>query len=855
MTLTIEQRIRKAASVLRYSDNKSEHWVTMEPSGTHVELDGSGNVTKGPDIRRAKKKEAATPVTPAAPSWFRQGRKPTPQEIVQQLREAAKATPPSPGRSKAMESQRASQMTPEEKLAKGHLSKAAYENQKKYPPSGSEPANPRAQTQQPPQEISNRQKSFQAAFGDDTPMPRSQVTPDGWNGQHPEKPPELPANPPAKPPEQKKSGVDTLLEARRLKSTAKGSSDNSQRTALEQKAQSAFRKALGLTDATASAIGDFEARLKKGIANYSRLKSAAGQMDLFTGMERSKPVTQARLDWDESKVHRAENGEFATKDGEKAADKPDEHGEPNEPADTTEPTSTDADSDAEDSFELSSETPREAAERQQKLDADYEFARQSSVPNAGEDLKGSARHKRNMWKGLDAAEENGTAEDMVTRDNLLKSEPHELVSIADDSPLSALVGYYALRAFPAKPGFGNEKQLARRDEETKKKDRKQFVETYQEFKNHIESLAKIGLDADSMIDVLKDWTAKKISDLRGVPKDQRGTYLERAGVAGTDRYNNTANALVSTLNDLAQNRKKTGVSSKLNAFLSELTDKYESADDLSENTAEHVKDIIEGRSLPQTFGKKGEKSKGASGGGKIPSTLEQIEDEQHEREQRSKPKAGQKDMFSRRFEAAARRALYGKAYGWVTVHDDVHLPLGPDGRIEKPDGKTKDSIDSPPNTASIMSGSGSERGKTKEQHEGGGKVDAKPLTHHELAVGVSEILNRDDDTAGKVVTHKDGTVRVYLKLNKGGKRGWEEAGEATILADGSLALNKEFEHALRYSPEVLNEIRSLPSASEAKPRPAAEPQIDRNHPDYDDPLNRMRREHERNIARDPLEGG
>ena len=272
---------------------------------------------------------------------------------------------------------------------------------------------------------------------------------------------------------------------------------------------------------------------------------------------------------------------------------------------------------------------------------------------------------------------------------------------------------------------------------------------------------------------------------------------------------------------------------------------------------------------------------------------------------------------------------------------DSHSQHGEESRTHPAPKTPKDSVDNPPNTASIMSESGSEPDKNAKQNEGSGKVEtikrsgvqvkriavsngqhierarmpdggysislgditspnslknmdqknwsklgkdgwqivremtpeeieainklckgggkvdatAKPLTHQELAGKVSEILNRDDDTAGKVVTHKDGTVRVYLKLNKGGKRGWEEAGEATINPDGSLALTKDFEHALRYSPEVLNEIRALPTAGQAKPRPAAEPQIDRNHPDYDDPLNRMQREHERGIIRDSLERG
>lgn len=128
------------------------------------------------------------------------------------------------------------------------------------------------------------------------------------------------------------------------------------------------------------------------------------------------------------------------------------------------------------------ETPREAAARQQQaLDADYEFARQSKVRNAGADLKGSARHKRNAWRGLADAEENGTAAEFVTRDNLLKAEPHNMLSKADKHPLTAMAMHFALRAFPPKPGYGRTAATAN--------DRKDYVDAYQQFKAKAEELA------------------------------------------------------------------------------------------------------------------------------------------------------------------------------------------------------------------------------------------------------------------------------------------------------------------------------------------------------------------------------
>jgi hypothetical protein len=260
--------------------------------------------------------------------------------------------------------------------------------------------------------------------------------------------------------------------------------------------------------------------------------------------------------------------------------------------------------------EKPSETPRQAATRQQAaIDADYEFARKSAVRNAGEDLKGSARHKRNEWRGLEDAEKNGTAADFVNRDNLLKAEPHELMTLADKNPLTALAMHFALRAFPAKPGYGNERQRARTDEATRKKDREQFVSMYREYKAKCEELAKSEPDAAKAINSLKEFVGEKIFDLRGIPKEIRNDYLGRSGVGGTDKYNNLANSLVDTKTNLLIGRqsRKTGVAGRLEEFAKAF---YESKGDLKTKSlaelAEPVKDVIEGRSINETFGKKGE---------------------------------------------------------------------------------------------------------------------------------------------------------------------------------------------------------------------------------------------------------
>lgn len=253
--------------------------------------------------------------------------------------------------------------------------------------------------------------------------------------------------------------------------------------------------------------------------------------------------------------------------------------------------------------EKPSETPREAAERQQKaLDADYEFARQSAVRNAGEDLKGSARHKRNAWQGLDDAEKNGTAAELVTRDNLLKAEPHDLMSSADENPRTSLAGYFALRSFPAKPGATSKR--VRTDDETAKKDRRQFLETYREYKSKIEELAKTESDPAKAIAEIRKWVGQKINELRGIGKN-RSDYMAMAGLIGDDKYNNTANGLVDTYKSLGH--RKTGVASRLQDFDFLAREKYGSEKPSTDDLAEHAKDIIEGRSMPDAFGAKGTK--------------------------------------------------------------------------------------------------------------------------------------------------------------------------------------------------------------------------------------------------------
>lgn len=253
---------------------------------------------------------------------------------------------------------------------------------------------------------------------------------------------------------------------------------------------------------------------------------------------------------------------------------------------------------------LKGDDPREAAKAATKAaDPDYEFARASAIPNAGADLKGSARHKVNAWKSLQEMEESGDAERMVNRDSLLKNEPADLTKNPNNNPLSTLAMHLALRKYPAKPGHGNERARARITPETAKKDREQYVETYRKIKAKAEEFSSSEVDYKSAVSKLRDFIGAQILELRG-QKDT--TYAGKAGA--TDRYNNTANSLVDMYNQLGggswESRKKNNIHYSINTFGDHLHQNYSGLEvkDLVEKTREHVMDVLEGNSIDKSFG-------------------------------------------------------------------------------------------------------------------------------------------------------------------------------------------------------------------------------------------------------------
>jgi hypothetical protein len=249
------------------------------------------------------------------------------------------------------------------------------------------------------------------------------------------------------------------------------------------------------------------------------------------------------------------------------------------------------------------ETPREEVKSKQN-DDQYEFARESSVPNFGKDVKGAARHKANMWKGLEEAESNGTASVMVARDKLLKAEPHTLsATIKPETSLSHLASYIAISSFPKIPfdekqwkdyeatGRRNRMKDARIGKITSSPEelRKQYYEAYKELKQIAENSAQNNTDPKKVCQDLQKATGDIIKKLR---KD------------GEDYYNPVANNLVNLNKRLIiWGAGKTSVIGRVREFIGKIQEKYgsDATEDTLSKIKEHALDVMDGSSFNETF--------------------------------------------------------------------------------------------------------------------------------------------------------------------------------------------------------------------------------------------------------------
>lgn len=253
-------------------------------------------------------------------------------------------------------------------------------------------------------------------------------------------------------------------------------------------------------------------------------------------------------------------------------------------------------------------SPREAAEQSAAAQASqYEFARESAIPNAGEDLKGAARHKVNAWRSLEQAEADGTAEQLVRRDLLLKAEPPDLLRHAERNPLTALAMHLAMRRFPAQPGYGTARRRSKIDEGTAKKDRAQYVEAYRELKAIAERLAATENDPLAAFEQFRQ-KAQELS------RKYRGSYAQSGYMAnlGTDQYNNTANSLVALSAAVTTRGRELSKSTNLVRSMNDFAAKFAAAhpelpaSGKQSRVARYVQDIMEGtKSMAAVFGQTG----------------------------------------------------------------------------------------------------------------------------------------------------------------------------------------------------------------------------------------------------------
>jgi len=247
------------------------------------------------------------------------------------------------------------------------------------------------------------------------------------------------------------------------------------------------------------------------------------------------------------------------------------------------------------------DTPRAVANRVASANQqDYQFARNSSIGNFGEDIEQSARHNRRRWTNLESAEKEGTAEELVKRDVLLNSEPSKLMDkIEKGHPLSVLAAHLALKTFPKEPGIykaSKEDQVS-----TPEKLRAQYYEAFTTMKKLGEELAEKEVDFVKIVSELRKKTGELISKFRQTGQGKQLKFGRDHG----DRFNPVANALVDSYNRLT-NRGANSVLGKMNDFGKRLRagKNPDQASDINERAAtikNHVMDILEGKSFNQTF--------------------------------------------------------------------------------------------------------------------------------------------------------------------------------------------------------------------------------------------------------------
>lgn len=257
---------------------------------------------------------------------------------------------------------------------------------------------------------------------------------------------------------------------------------------------------------------------------------------------------------------------------------------------------------------------------------DYEFARKSAIQNAGEDIANSARHRRNAFRTIEEAEASGQVEKILTRDNLLKNFPTDLVSgVTPANAMGRLEAHYCLRAFPSLTAKEIDAYVAgsarrERDRQTTesttgrkqvfasapvdaKTARRQYFEAFQTLRQFIDD------NKDVEPGTLRRKLQAKVLELINTYRKTEGTGYSQTHA---DYYNPAGNALITMYNRL-RTGGKASVYGQLNEFSKAFAstggmDKADARGTL-ERMVEPVTKILEGASLNEAFGQKGANGK------------------------------------------------------------------------------------------------------------------------------------------------------------------------------------------------------------------------------------------------------
>ena len=275
---------------------------------------------------------------------------------------------------------------------------------------------------------------------------------------------------------------------------------------------------------------------------------------------------------------------------------------------------------------------KEAEEVTEKAKEDhtkYDYVSKNSVINLGEDVWGSARHKRAVWKGLDGAEKDGKAEEMINRETLLQMEPPNLSEFIEGGfqEYDVLASYLILKTLPPRPaGTRYDKEpddkiiyYTRRDKslytgeptlkviatslmrdgdspvtagDFKKSGRRIYYESYKALKELVEEELKQKTPAKEII-------KKSVDRMKEIT-----TQYRTDPVLNFETYNSLVKYKNKTLFWSGWGRNtSTTVQGKLDEFKKNLANVHsESDEDLDKIAKEALFKIVDGTSIPKALG-------------------------------------------------------------------------------------------------------------------------------------------------------------------------------------------------------------------------------------------------------------